>query len=428
MSKPMFTPKTRGHVPQRRFADDAKKAKGRSGGNFKKVEGKFDRLKLGEHPIWVRLSPDQLYTQLVWDGEEKAVVEVTRPWFELVGHFVPSRNRGFNCSSGPHRDQPCRGCAVRGWWFDQQRAKAKQIKESTGIDTRRNRSDEDKKDPSKSPPIQASKNFAMGVTVLEKIFEMQTTDKKGKPKTNRDGKPIMMSVPAPLSGLPLMKRRDMPGEFGKNFHWSFGTRALASLADIDQNLWNSCANCASDLVATEFVCASCETVVFDEPSGISGADLRDMRSQEMKCSACGHEGALLPMLSCTGCENAAEGSILAFDLRLKVVKVDENSNQLTLDEFRLPDYASLFPEEADRVAELVMTPLDIPSIFAPDSIDAQAWCLPEDLKAIDPLYHVKNKKTSAAYGSGDEGAEGAGGDPNQMSFDDDTTDSESEEG
>jgi hypothetical protein len=415
----MFTPKTRGTVPQRRFADDAKKAKGRTGGgNFKKVEGKFDRLKLGEQPVWLRISPDQLYTQLVWDGEAKEVVEVTRPWFESVGHFVPGKQRGFNCSAGPHRDQPCRGCAIRAWFFDRLRAKEKEIAEKTGIDPRRNKDQGDKKrDDSKSPPVQASKNFAMGVTVLEKCFEMQAMGKGGKPRTNREGKAITNIVPAPLSGLSPLKRREMPGEFGYNYHYGVGSRELASLANMDMDLWNSCANCAHDLVATEFVCTSCEVVCFDEPSGLRGADLRAMREQEMKCQSCGHEGPLNPVLSCSHCENPAEGSILAFDLRLKKVKLDDNSSQLSLEEFRVPDYVSLFDDDvANRVSELIMSPLDIPAIFAPDTIEAQAWMLPEDLKAIDPMYHVKNKKTSAAYGSGD-GTEGEGGDPDQMQFD-----------
>jgi hypothetical protein len=417
MTNNMFQPKTRGTVPQSRFADAAKKAKGRSGGGgYKKVVGKYDRLKLGEQPIWIRFAPDQLYTQLVWDGELKAVVEVTRPWFEVVSHFVPGKQRGFNCSAGPNRDQACRGCAVRAWFFDRLRRAEKEIAEKTGIDTRREKKGE--RDPSNSPPIQASKQFGMGVTVLEKCFEMQSMGRNGKPKTDRDGKPIMQIVPAPLSGIAPPKRKDMPGEFGHNFHWGFGTRALAALGNIDADLWNSCANCACDLVATEFHCAECNAVCFDEPSGLRGADLRAMREQEMKCSACGHEGPLVPALSCTGCENPAEGSILAFDLRLKSVKLDDNSSTLVLEEFRVPDYSSLYKDDdvINRVCELVMNPLDIQAIYAPDSVDSQAYMLPEDLKAIDVMYHVKNKRSSAAYGSGDGDGAGEGGDPNQMSF------------
>lgn len=424
MSKPMFSPKTRGTVPQRTFASQAKKAKGRSGGgggNFTQVAGRYDRLKFGEHPIWCRLAPDQSYTQLVYDTETKTVVEVTRPWFESISHFVPSRNRGFNCSSGPDRKQPCRGCANRAFFYDRLRAKEKEIKDATGIDPRRQSREERDKDPSKSPPIQASKVFAMGVTVLEKCIDMQAVDKQGKPKTNREGKPIMNTVPLPLSGLSPIDRRKAQGVFGYNYHWGFGTRHLAALGSIDTDLWNSCANCASDLVATDFVCAECQTVCFDEPSGLRGSDLRDMREQEMKCGACGHEGPLLPVLACSGCESPEEGNILAFDLRLKVTKLDDNSSTLELVEFRVPDYSTLFGDPklypndtADRVSELVMCPLDIPAIYAPDSIDSQAWSLPENLKAVDVSYHVK-EKSSAPYGSGD-GSEGAGGDPEQMQF------------
>jgi hypothetical protein len=408
----MYTSKLRGNTAPK-FYTEAKKAKKNSGGgSFPQVAGRNDRLKLGAEPIWLRFSPDQIYNQLVWDSSSASVIEVVRPWFESVSHFIPSRNRGFNCSAGAHRDQACRGCATRAWFYDKLRAKEKSIAEQTGVDPRRDKENKEKS----SPPVQASKVFAMSATVLEKCITRPLMS-GGKARTDRNGNTIMQTVPAPLSGLPLIERKKADGVFGHNYHYGFGQRALASLGNIDADLWNSCANCASDLVAREFMCAECGTVCFDEPDGVSGSDLRGMREQEVKCQACGHEGGLVPALACTGCENPAEGSLLAFDLRLRAVKIDDTNTQIELVEFRVPDYMSIYPDAttAERVCELVMSPLDIPAIYAPDNIERQNYAMPDDLKQIDAMYHCK-KKSSAAYGSADD--EGEGGDPNQMRFND----------
>lgn len=395
-----FQPKMRGHIPQKRFSDQAKAAKAASQrSNFKQTPGKFDRLVLGEKPIWVRLAPEQMYHQEIYDRESKSVIEVDRPWFEHNTHFVPSRKRSMICSSGAHRDQPCRGCAIRSIFFDN-------LKEQEAATQVRN---EEKR---KSPPVQTSTRYGMAVTCLEKIFHLAATDNKGKTKTNRQGQPIMNYIPAPLSGLPLLKQKEMPGEIGHNFHWSFGSFALAQLGDIDATLMNHCANCASDLMATQFTCPECSHVVYEDGAGVVGSDLRSVRETDMKCPNCQYEGPLSPILSCTGCENPAEGNILSFDLQLRLIPVDDKKSDVKMEKFRLPDYVSLFPQDAERITELVYNPLDIPAIFGPESVDTQKFSLPEDLQQMGVDAHLK-EKGSRAYGQEDEGE----GDPDQMQFD-----------
>ncbi len=396
-----FQPRMRGHVPQKRFADQAKAAKAASQrSNFKRPDGLFDRLQLGEKPIWMRLSPEQLYTQEVYDRELKEVVEVTRPWFESTSHFVPSRKRSFNCSTGPRRESPCRGCGIRADFYD----RVRETEQSTQV------RDQEKR---KNPPVQASTRFAMAATVIEKIFHLPLTDKNGKPRKTRQGQDIMNYVPAPLSGLPLLKQKAMEGEFGHNYHWGFGTHHLAQLGDIDASLWNFCANCASELMAVAFNCVECNNIVYADENGVVGSDLRSVRETTMKCPHCNHEDFAAPVLSCTGCTDAAEGSILVFDLQLRAVPIDNKKSDIKMEKFRLPDYISLFdPAEAERITELVYNPLDIPAIYAPDSIDQQAFCLPDELKSVSPSYHLK-EKTSQPYGSDSNDD----GDADQVNFD-----------
>jgi len=416
MSTNSFQPRMRGHQPQSRFANSAKAAKAASARTqFKRPDGAFDRLVLGSTPIWVRLNPDQLYEQLLYSREEKKLIETkiptkenptpeytARPWYEYTGHYVVARKRPFICSSGPGRDQPCRGCAIRAKFYDilRDQEKATSVK------------DEEKR---KHPPIQASTRYGMACTCVEKIFEMPVM-KDGKPRKGKNGQDITSFMPAPLSGVPITKQGSMPFEFGRNFHWSFGPVHLAQLAEMDMDLWNSCANCKSDLMTTEMHCAECNAVTFEIPEGVTGSDLRALREQPIKCNACGTEGNCLPVILCTGCDTPEEGSILKFDLRLKTVPIDDKKSDLKLEDFRVPNYVTIFkqnPTWAERISELVMSPLDIVTILAPDSIDQQAWTLPDDLKAVDAGYHLK-EKASQPYGS-DEG------DADQMSFSDDTS-------
>lgn len=403
MSTSAFKPRMRGHMPQKRFSDQAKAAKAAaSRGNYKQPDGLFDRLQLGDKPIWLRIAPEQLYQQEIYDRDQKAVVEVVRPWFESTSHFVPSRKRSFNCSTGAHRNQPCRGCAIRADFYDRLREQEK----ATEV------RDQEKR---KNPPIQASTRYAMGVTVLEKIFHLAVTDKNGKVRKNKNGQDIMNWVPAPLSGLPLIKQKGMDGQFAHNFHWGFGTHHLAQLGDMDATLWNYCANCASELMAVGFYCTECEALVYSDENGVTEADLRSVRETEMKCPNCAHEGFTVPELTCTGCDTPEEGSILVFDLQIRAVPIDDKKTNLSMEKFRMPDYIGLFDADtAERVTELVYNPLDIAAIYAPDSVDRQAFSLPDELKAISPSYHLE-EKTSQPYGEGDGTADD--GDADQVNFD-----------
>lgn len=425
----MSTPtRLRGHVPQARFAAAAKQARSNHGGGYKRPEGLYDRLKLGVKPIWLRISPDQIYSQRLYDKSLKAVIETghanedgiveypARPWLEIVQHFVPSRKRGFTCSSGAARDQPCRGCANREHYYDHVREREKALGGMRDDAAR------------KAAPIQASTRYAMGVTVLEKILEMPLTDNKGKPRKNKEGKDLMTKTPAPLSGYSPQQQDRMPGEFGMNYHFGFGPVHLSHLSNLDTDLYNYCANCAQELVAQDFHCASCEAVVYSAKTALSRSDLRGMRETVMQCSHCRHEGLTIPAIACSGCESPEEGSVLAFDLRLRIEPdpADDKKSTLICEGHRVPDYATLFadnPEVVNRIYELVYHPLDVAAIFAPDSLDAQAWALPEDLKGIDPSYHIKKKKLAVSYSSGAADEEHADApidddsDPDQMTFD-----------
>lgn len=396
-----FNPRMRGHAPMSRFSDQARAAKAAAARTqFKRPEGQFDRLVLNDIPIWMRLAPEQLYKQMIYNRAKKEVEEVERQWYEFLQHFVPSRQQPFICSAGANHDQPCRGCSVRALYYKH----ISEQEQNTGV-----RNEEARK----SAPIQASPRFGMAVTVLEKIFSLPAM-KNGKPRTSKNGDVIMNKVPAPHSGVDRTQWASTKGEQGHNYHWSFSGTHLAQLGDIDATLWNYCASCRSELMATQFVCAECGEVVYEDTNGVVGPDLGAVRKSPMRCPHCQHEGTTYPLISCTGCDKPAEGSLFAFDLQLRAVPIGDKKTDLKLENFRLPDYTKLFGSNADRITELVYNPLDIVAIFAPDSLESQGGKLPDTLKAMGAEGHLK-EKSSKPYGTDDDS--GDGGDADQMQFD-----------
>lgn len=415
----------RGHTPKQSFSDSARAARAGAGsGGYKQVNGKYDRLKLGDNPIWIRFSPDQLYAQVLWNRELKALITTGTPehparqWYETVSHFNKASNRPFNCSSGPARDKPCRGCAVRQSFYDLQDAK-READKAAGIEEPESTTGEKRKRP--EPPVQVSSKYVMSATVLEKILELPKM-KGGQPQTIKGSDKVVTEfIPGPLSGLNPVKLQGTSGEIGRNYHFGVGPQHLSQLASIDETLWNYCASCANALQAEVFSCVECGAEVFTSDSPLQGEDLGSLRREVFRCGHCQHEGRAVPLVSCTHCDNPIEGDNFAFDLRLKSVKdlEDDKKSTITLVGFRVPDYEKVHgPEVGARLWELVMSPLDIPAIYAPDSVDSQKWALPPALQAVDPSYHLK-KKEAVAYGSSAaEGKESAGIDPDQMHFDD----------
>lgn len=410
-----FAPRTRGHVPNSKFADSAKAAKAaQARKDFgERVEGKFERLVLGKNSIWLRIAPEQTFAQMLYSRELEKVIETgteefpVRPWFEYKTHYVVSTERPHVCSSGPYKDQACRGCAVRSQFFEAQHAQRKKIEDSTGIKT---------KDRPEAP-VQESTRYAMAVTVLEKIFEMEVHGKNGKVRTNREGKALTNFVPAPLSGLNPQKQKERTGDFGHNYHWSFGPIHLGHLSAIDTLLWNSCASCANPLMATQFSCPSCSGVMYEDEAGLTGTELKELRDTVLKCPHCAKEAPGIPNLVCTGCDNPVEGGILAFDLRIHLDydPADDKKSTIMLDDFRLPDYEKLLgTKTAERVYELLYAPLDVVRIFGPEDISSQAFAYPDDLKKVNPTFHVdaKKKRKDAEPYTKEENSD----DPDQMPF------------
>lgn len=377
--------KRRGGKSFRQASKNRQKASNRRGrrrGGI--VEGRFERWTPGKKAVWIYIPP-QSYTYDIYDKDEKAVIRMEDyPYYERVDHFVPPKytspkypkGMGFTCSAGPHRDKPCYGDKLRDLHFN----RLDEEEERTGVR------------PQDWAPVGKSNRFAMSVVLMEHILQIpKTRTKNGKTEVvkTKKGTTIYDYVPVPVSNMDDEDMAKISTKYGHKAHWSFPPGHLDRLVEeISPRVMNHCGNCATEMVATGFICPSCESVA-PLRQALMGEDLIAARQKNRKCSACqSRSDEWVAILDCPGCGDPTEGQLIGlFDLRLKAVPAggDSKSTILELVGVRMhgaPDDVEMSEEELDK---LCANPLDLPKIFAPTSIDDQKKIFKKDvIKGIDP--------------------------------------------
>lgn len=354
--------------------------------NSKRPDGIFDRLFLGEVPLWVNISPFSSYKQQVYDRNIKEVIETETTWFEYKKHWVP-KNKGrttkngrkvdmdFICSCGPFKDQPCWGCSyVHNFW-----EKVRKIEEEKGFR------------PEGKPGVSTIPSFALAVTLMERVYKIRQVDSSGRPKKRQDGTPVYNHLPEPVA-LQDFKPEELAmydSFIGQRLHWSLGSRELDALIKVDDDLQNKCVECADEMVSGIIVCPSCETSV-ELAKPVMGIDLTMERSKVRACTNCGDKVQFVPLIECSSCGCTQGGSLTSFDLRLQREKIGDTYATKVVS-VRVPG----FDDEATnaRVLELIEHPLDLEAIFAPTRLDSQKFILGEDYTHnLTADLHVKNKE------------------------------------
>jgi len=344
----------------------------------------FERFKpLTSKGQWVRI-PRLEHTYEVYDRSEKEVVTLEgMPWVEYTYHWYNTGSRGWTCSSGAHRDKPCYGCAERDAFYEKLREKQRKQRAATGM------SDEEKK--ANSPAISASAQYALAVTGVDTYYEVPLTNKDGSPRKSKAGNVIKNYIPRSLA---KKHELSLPSKMGHNMHWSFGRNHCDQLIQFDEQLYNSCATCASDMSCKAVVCTECSAVEALEEE-ISGDELLEVRDSldGATCGECGAKDSLVTQMLCE-CGEPQPGSLYDFDLRFKAVSSGE-STILKISDIRVP-------VQNDDIDKLLATPLDVKAIFAGTPISVQAQMLGERAKSIDP----SGGKLASSYTKDEDGDEG----------------------
>jgi hypothetical protein len=377
------------------------RAGGGPGGGSKIVEGRYEAFYPRDTPIWLRISPASSYTYEVYDRVEKEVVEVTTTWLEYRKHYIPgNKNRtgqngkrlqqDFFCSCGPRREQPCWGCAIRTAHYE----KLDAIEARTGIR------------PDDEPPVSASTQFALAITVAEWIYNIPVRDSNGSIRKTRGGELIYRHIPAPFAeeNSEVSELEGFDRTFGHRMHWSMGSQHLGQLLAVDERLRSHCGNCAGEMVADTMVCPSCETS-HKLPGAVKGIDLDKARQKKRKCSACGETNTFVPLYQCPDCGDPKEGSLLSFDLRVMKENIGDNKSIIHVVDIRMP--GSPDPNIQTRLDEMNNNPLKLDAIFAPTDLKYQKSALGDRLtKGLSPVLERKDEsETTESYSEDDEDSE-----------------------
>lgn len=373
------------------------KSKGKS---FSIVDGKFEYFNPSATATWIHI-PIQKHTYDIWDRESREVETRTdQPFLEYISHGVPKGNtpvgayRSFTCSSGAHKDKPCYGCAIRRDFYDEKRRMEDKAAEE-GVEP---------KDMGYAP-ISGSSKTAQSIVIMELMYAVPATNKKGQIKKSKRGDVIYNHIPHSQINLKASELDQYVATYGRKMHWSYGNQYFEMLQGFDEELSTLCGNCAEPLLCKGFMCPGCETEhLFDEP--VAEEDFLIELGKVKSCNVCDetedHESGelFIPIVACPGCGDAVQGRLVGdFDLRIKSVSTGDNSSVIKLVGVR-PTGSALKKDQVERYEELVEKPMDLKAIFAPSDLGWQKRCIHERLLAgVNPS--MAKKEMTKEYTTAD---------------------------
>lgn len=313
----------------------------------KRVDGQYDRLRLQDAAVWVRIHPNQEYTQVIYDRDEQAVIEATNLWYRTESHWVQALNGGRGmvvpCTREPGEsldDSECDLCRLNGIYWNWVRA----TEDITGVR------------PKQGSPAGNSSRDTISLVVVEDIYGVPLRESSGAIRKGRTGRPIVNEEPAPF--VPRDERKNLKG-FGKKMYLDLSMTHRNQLLEINDRMRCHCAKCAGELMLLAISCEECGEVIQDysEDPVVEWTEIREITNSERTCSSCRHSGIVAPIHACMedDCDGDTPGSILDFELRLRLQQDAEKRTSLVLERHRVPT-------EDARIEKLLETPLDIEAI------------------------------------------------------------------
>lgn len=340
-------------------------------------EGMFEHFYAGPIPIWINISPNQSFTQEVYDRATKEVIETTTTWWESTKHYCafnvgaygPDKKplpKDFRCSSGAYKACPCWGCVLIQQHWDKMNA----IEEKTGVR------------PGTKPPVGRIPQYAFGITIMENMYSIPMLDGNGKIRKDKKGRVLFRHTPAPRAeeeqeAATLMRCTVTKGH---RAHWELGSQELGYLLEQDNNMRKYCGNCASDMYCSTMICPGCETP-HNLKSRVSKTDL-DLEVQKTRtCSLCGEKGSFVPVYECDDCGVPVEGALTAFDIRVRRIQSGTNYI-LEIVGIRVPGVPDSTQEDFDRIRGMIQNPLKVNEIYAPTDLPRQAMICGDRIKGL----------------------------------------------
>jgi len=267
-------------------------------------------------------------------------------WFPFVDHFHGVLKRGAICSAGPlhnwkNQRQPCHGCDI--FWGQREAGQ-------------------------KKGPMGKREMYALTVMHFAPYAKVEQVDRAGQIRRNNNGEPYMDWVEV----LPheRMKYQGREMREWNCMHWSVGWGHWSVLFDYAKDIGKSCRVCGGrdSITSMAWLCQNCGDAVIDmESTALAPKQIDDLTINPCRCPHCGHEGYLKEAINCNNCGNGDRADIFDVNLQVQRLRSNDGSTQTTL---QIKGWSNPGPIDP-RFAEFAK-PLDLPKIYTPDSLDAQA--------------------------------------------------------
>ena len=158
-------------------------------------------------------------------------------------------------------------------------------------------------------------------------------------------------------------------------HWSMGSNYWNTLIEFDPYVGRSCRTCGGRdcIVSDWWGCSHCGAPIIDmRVTELSPSQIDDITCNPCRCAECGQVMFPKEYVSCSNCQNPARATLFDVRLQLKITPgATSTQNQLTI-------VGWSNPAPIDQRFAAITKPMDLPKLFAPDSLERQAQILQLD--------------------------------------------------
>ena len=306
------------------------------------------RLIAGDYPHdTVSLQPDAAGNPV------PTIRTIKMPFIQFTKHYDGLLKRGAICSAGPFRDRelrkPCHGCDI---YF----ATAARNQEGRFESSRMSKQ-----------PMYAFSLWDYGV-----YHNAPQLDSHGAVKMSPQNKPYMQWTKCIVQGCPGCRAGNLETKQGIMRAWTLNSTQYKVLTQTDKQVGASCAAClgVNCIRSVSWITSCCRNVVIDmQTTQLTMEEINKQTTSEHTCQQCRTQGLLIEQYACGYCAQRGQQGVRAslFDVDLQVMAVagTNNAKILQVTGFGQPN---VIPEEWKPT----LKPLDLPAIYAPDSLDFQA--------------------------------------------------------
>ena len=280
--------------------------------------------------------------------ERGQLSKIRLAYFPFIEHFHGTLKKGAVCSAGPlhafkNMRQPCLGCDK--FW-------------------------EQREMGNKKGAMGKREMYALTVMHFAPYAKVEQIDRHtGQVRRSQTGEPYMEWVQV----LPheRMKYQGREMREWNLMHWALGYGHMTSLTDYAKTtIGQSCRNCGgmNCIVPIALTCQNCGNALLEyESTTLTPKQIDQMIDNPVRCPHCGNEGFLNEVLNCSNCGQGARADIYDVNIQVKKVQPSDGSNNNMLNCQGHSAPGPIDPRFAEHAK-----PLDLPKIYAPDSLEVQA--------------------------------------------------------